>query len=80
VTSVVVGTRPAADPRPARTRPGRTFLRLADLLDPGNAYAQDVDGIVVRDSDGVHLSSAAVEDVMAPALLSEIVALGNQTR
>ena len=60
--------------------PNAQVLDLHELLDPGNAYAQDVDGIVARNSDGVHLSSAAVEDVMAPALLSEIVALGDQTR
>ncbi len=60
--------------------PDAQVLDLHGLLDPGDAYAQDVDGIVARNNDGVHLSSAGVAQLMAPALLSPIVAIGSQTQ
>jgi len=60
--------------------PDAQVLDLHGLLDPGNAYAQEVDGIVARDNDGVHLSGVGAAQLMAPALLSSIVAIGIQTQ
>jgi hypothetical protein len=60
--------------------PDAQVLDLHGLLDPGNAYAQDVDGIVARDDDGVHLSGVAAAQLMAPAFLAPIVAIGSQTQ
>ncbi len=42
-------------------------------LDPGGQYASTVDGIVARDSDGVHITQAGVDDLIAPAL-NQIIA------
>jgi hypothetical protein len=60
--------------------PNAQVLDLHGLLDPGNAYAQVVDGTVARDGDGVHLSGVAAAQLMAPALLPPITAIGAQTQ
>jgi hypothetical protein len=60
--------------------PDAQVLDLHGLLDPGDAYAQEVDGIVARNNDGVHLSSVGPAQLMAPALLPPIVAIGSQTQ
>ena len=52
------------------------FVSIDDLytvLDPGNQYAIVVDGIVARASDGVHITQAAVDYVIEPAL-NQIIA------
>ena len=41
---------------------------LYTVLDPGRAYATVVDGIVARGSDGVHITEAAVDNLIEPAL------------
>ena len=46
---------------------------LHTVLDPGGQYASVVDGIVVRDRDGVHITEAAVDNLIAPAL-NQIIA------
>jgi hypothetical protein len=38
------------------------------LLDQGGTYQSVVDGVAARTADGVHLTPAAVDDVIAPAL------------
>jgi hypothetical protein len=52
------------------------FVSIDDLytvLDPGNQYATVVDGIVARGSDGVHITQAAVDYLIEPAL-NQIIA------
>jgi hypothetical protein len=46
---------------------------LYTLLDPNGVYASMVDGIQARSSDGVHITQAAVDDLIAPAL-NQIIA------
>jgi len=41
---------------------------LYTVLDPGRAYATVVEGIVARGSDGVHITEAAVDNLIEPAL------------
>jgi hypothetical protein len=41
---------------------------LHSVLDPGNAYQSVIDGIVARGADGVHITEAAVDYLIAPAL------------
>jgi hypothetical protein len=43
------------------------------VLDPGGQYAGTVDGVVARDSDGVHITEAGVDSLIAPAL-NQIIA------
>jgi hypothetical protein len=52
------------------------FVSIDDLytvLDPGNQYATVVDGIVARGTDGVHITQAAVDYLIEPAL-NQIIA------
>jgi hypothetical protein len=52
------------------------FVSIDDLytvLDPGNQYATVVDGIVARGVDGVHITQAAVDYLIEPAL-NQIIA------
>jgi hypothetical protein len=47
------------------------FVSVDDLysvLDPGGAYSSIVDGIVARGPDGVHITKAAVDNLIEPAL------------
>ena len=47
------------------------FVSVDDLytvLDPGGQYASVVDGIVARGADGVHITQAAVDNLIEPAL------------
>ena len=46
---------------------------LYTVLDPGGAYATTVNGIVARAPDGVHITQAAVENLIEPAL-NQIIA------
>ena len=46
---------------------------LFTVLDPGGAYSSVVDGIVARGSDGVHITQAAVDNLIEPAL-NQIIA------
>ena len=46
---------------------------LYTVLDPGGAYATVVDGIVARGADGVHITQAAVDNLIEPAL-NQIIA------
>ena len=46
---------------------------LYTVLDPGGAYSSVVDGIVARGSDGVHITEAAVDNLIEPAL-NQIIA------
>jgi hypothetical protein len=46
---------------------------LYTVLDPGGAYSSVVDGIVARGSDGVHITAAAVDTLIEPAL-NQIIA------
>ncbi len=46
---------------------------LYSVLDPGGAYASVVDGIAARSSDGVHITEAAVDNLIEPAL-NQIIA------
>ncbi len=46
---------------------------LYTVLDPGGAYSSVVDGIVARGSDGVHITQAAVNTLIEPAL-NQIIA------
>ncbi len=41
---------------------------LYTVLDPGGTYASVVDGIVARAADGVHITQAAVDNLIEPAL------------
>ena len=52
------------------------YVSIDDLyavLDPGGAYASVVDGIAARGSDGVHITAAAVDNLIEPAL-NQIIA------
>jgi hypothetical protein len=46
---------------------------LYTVLDPNGAYASVVNGIAARSADGVHITQAAVDDLIAPAL-NQIIA------
>jgi hypothetical protein len=46
---------------------------LFTVLDPGGAYSSVVDGLVARGSDGVHITPAAVDTLIEPAL-NQIIA------
>jgi hypothetical protein len=46
---------------------------LYTVLDPGRAYAAVVDGIPARSADGVHITEAAVDNLIEPAL-NQIIA------
>jgi hypothetical protein len=46
---------------------------LFTVLDPGGAYSPVVDGIVARGPDGVHITAAAVDTLIEPAL-NQIIA------
>jgi hypothetical protein len=46
---------------------------LYTVLDPGGAYAPVVDGIAARGTDGVHITEAAVDNLIEPAL-NQIIA------
>ncbi len=46
---------------------------LYTVLDPGHNYATVVDGILARGSDGVHITEAAVDNLIEPAL-NQIIA------
>jgi len=46
---------------------------LYTVLDPGGNYAPVVDGITARASDGVHITQAAVDNLIEPAL-NQIIA------
>ena len=41
---------------------------LHSVLDPGGAYQPVIDGIAARGADGVHITQAAVDDLIEPAL------------
>jgi hypothetical protein len=60
--------------------PGAQVMDLHGLLDPNDQYAQTVDDIEARGTDGVHLSSVAPTELLAPAFLPQIVGLGNRNR
>jgi len=46
---------------------------LYTVLDPSGTYASVVDGIAARGADGVHITQAAVDDLIEPAL-NQIIA------
>ena len=46
---------------------------LYTVLDPNGAFASTVDGIPARSADGVHITQAAVDNLIAPAL-NQIIA------
>jgi hypothetical protein len=46
---------------------------LHTVLDPGGVYETVVNGVVARGPDGVHITEAAVDDLIAPAL-NQIIA------
>jgi len=53
-----------------------SFVSIDDLytvLDPGDTYATVVDGVQARGSDGVHITQAAVDNLIEPAL-NQIIA------
>jgi hypothetical protein len=58
---------------------GVTVFQFGRLVTPGSAYDQDVDGVSMRCSDGVHLSVPAGR-LIAPKLLPSLVDLGKATR
>jgi hypothetical protein len=45
---------------------------LYTVLDPNGTYSSTVDGIVARGADGVHITQAAVNDLIEPALNQQI--------
>ena len=53
-----------------------SVLDTHSALDPGNAYAASIDGVVVRGADGVHITQAAVSDFIGPALSQLIANVG----
>ena len=57
----------------ASTYPYVSVDDIFTVLDPGGQYASTVDGIVARGNDGVHITEAAVDDLIAPAL-NQIIA------
>ena len=46
---------------------------LHSVLDPGGSYQAVVDGIQARSADGVHITQAAVDNLIEPAL-NQIIA------
>jgi hypothetical protein len=45
-----------------------SIVDVHSLLDPGGTYQPVVDGVQARTPDGVHLTRAAVDDIIEPAL------------
>jgi peptidoglycan/LPS O-acetylase OafA/YrhL len=65
--------------REAASTTGRTTIfAFGQLVNPGSAYVQDVDGVSMRCTDGVHLSVDAGK-VIAPTLLPFLTELGRKT-
>ncbi len=62
----------------AATTGEATIFQFGQLVTPGSGYVQDIDGVSMRCSDGVHLSVDAGK-VIAPKLLPFLVALGRKT-
>lgn len=55
----------------AQRRPGVEFVDLSEVLSPGGAFVQDLDGQRVREGDGVHLTIAGGE--LAATMIHEVI-------
>jgi hypothetical protein len=56
-----------------------SFVTLFDvnkLLDPNGVYTADVNGVVARTPDGVHVTEAGVQDILDPPLNQMIESVG----
>jgi lysophospholipase L1-like esterase len=62
------------------TSSGSVELDLHSLLDPSGSYEETVDGVAVRTSDGVHLTSQGVTKVIDPWLLPALNRIGEASR
>ena len=62
------------------TNTGSTVFDLRALIDPNRSYANSVDGVTVRTSDGVHLTQQGVTEVIDPWLLPALSRIGDRTR
>ena len=59
------------------TGTGSTVLDLRALIDPTGSYADSVDGVIVRTSDGIHLTPQGVTEVIDPWLLPALRRIGD---
>jgi lysophospholipase L1-like esterase len=62
------------------TSTGSTVLDLRALIDRNDSYSDSVDGVTVRTSDGVHLTSQGVTVVIDPWLLPALSRIGDRAR
>jgi hypothetical protein len=53
-----------------------TVLNTYNLLDPNGTYTTDVNGVVARTPDGVHITQAGVQDVLDGTLDQMINSVG----
>jgi hypothetical protein len=60
--------------------PAATPFDLGQLLDPAGRYTSEVDGVRVRGADRVHLTAAAVEQVIDPALVPVLTTAADTVR
>ncbi|GAC1595234.1 MAG: acyltransferase family protein [Acidimicrobiales bacterium] len=60
----------------ARHGPRVTLLDLGAIAEPAGRYTPSINGITVRQSDGVHFTQAGA-DVLAPAVLTELLRVAN---
>ncbi len=66
--------------RVAKEHPGLvTVIDLNKMLDPNGHYTSTIDGIVVRWTDGIHISSAG-DQWLQPKILPQIASLGLSSR
>jgi peptidoglycan/LPS O-acetylase OafA/YrhL len=65
--------------RAAASSPGVSVFDLGQLVDPDGHYAQEVDGVNMRCTDGVHFSWQAGR-VIAPRLLPYLVGVGRSAK
>jgi lysophospholipase L1-like esterase len=54
-----------------------TVFDLRALIDPIGSYVDSVDGVIVRTSDGVHLTPQGVTEVIDPWLLPALRRIGD---
>jgi lysophospholipase L1-like esterase len=62
------------------TSTGSPVFDLGALIDPIGSYADSVDGVNVRTSDGIHLTSQGVTEVIDPWLLPALSRIGDRAQ
>ncbi|SNQ46271.1 conserved membrane hypothetical protein [Frankia canadensis] len=62
----------------AARHPGTTVIDLAAILTPGNKYVDEIDGVRLRDDDGVHISNGGAR-LVGEAIIPQLVQIARAT-